>query len=83
MRRIGTASRCEQAFAEEPRTIPGAKDFHQLIAMSGEDAGRDFPLWPGRCRKFVEIGLRCKRRSNAVAAEDDNELQLGVRIGSL
>ena len=85
---VGASRRSEEAFAGELAAIPLAEELDELIAVSGLDAGRHFPLGPRRSGVLIDFVLVGERRTNTVAAENDDELQIGVaasgrRIGSL
>jgi len=74
----GAAGRVDEPFSGPMRAIPATEDFDELVAMIGLDAGRDVPFGPGSGGVFVEIGLFGERGANAMAAEDDDHLEIGA-----
>ena len=75
---VGAAGGGEEILARELGAVPGSEELHQLIAVRGEIARRHIPLRPGRSGVLSVQGGVGHGRADAVAAEHDDKLQIGI-----
>src|ERR1019366_3812339 len=75
---VGRIVAGEQSLLSQPEAVVAAEQGLQLLAVLGEDAGRNTEVRVNLRGEGIEIAGGGNRRSHTMAAENDDLLELGI-----